>query len=401
MPKRVAPLSAKALAAVRPSNNAIELVDGYVPGLRVRILPNGTRSWSLNIRDSKGVRRRFDVGVGHGLAEARRKAEVMRREVRDGADPTSERRAARQRAQAAREGEGTLGSLVDRYFEAGPGVQLRRAAKSKRLVRTVFGRALGRPMLDVRGPELQLIADGWKSAASASLAVRLLRPCLKWAEKRGLVQAGLAGLEQPTTVGKRERVLTKDELRAVWPHLRGMHGNVIKWLLLTGCRLNEAAGMTWGEIDRDCWTIPAARAKNGRQRVVPLPPQAIALLRNFNTGEPHTLVFPSGRGGILSNWDRETKWLHAMSGTAAWHRHDLRRTVATMLGDIGFAPHVVSVVLGHTNIAEGATALYARSRYYREHTEALHALADEFERLVSGGSNVIRLVERQMSNSTQ
>jgi hypothetical protein len=62
-----------------------------------------------------------------------------------------------------------------------------------------------------------------------------------------------------------------------------------------------------------------------------------------------------------------------------------------MLGDIGFAPHVVSVVLGHANIAEGATALYARSRYQPEHREALQALADEFDRLVAGESNVIRL----------
>jgi integrase len=393
MPKRVPALSAKALAAVRPSDSStIELVDGYVPGLRVRILPNGTRSWSLNIRDSKGVRRRFDIGIGHGLAEARRKAEVLRQQVRGGADPTSERRAARQRAQAAREGEGTLGSLVDKYFDAGPGAKLRRAAKCKRLVRTVFGSALAKPMLDVRGPELQLIADGWKSGASASLAVRLLRPCLKWAEKRGLVQAGVAVLEQPATVRKRERVLTEDELRAISPHLRGVHGNVIKWLLWTGCRLNEAAGMTWGEIDCDRWTIPAARAKNGRPRIVPLPPQAIALLRSLRSGEPNTLVFPSNRGGILSNWDRETKRLHALSGTAGWHRHDLRRTIATMLGDLGFAPHVVRVVLGHAHTAEGATALYARSRYHREHREALHALASELDRIVGAQTNVISMV---------
>jgi hypothetical protein len=91
MPKRVAPLSAKALAAARPGDRPTELVDGYVPGLRVRVLPTGARTWSLNIRDSKGVRRRFNVGIGLGLAEARRKAEELRREIRDGADPTKER----------------------------------------------------------------------------------------------------------------------------------------------------------------------------------------------------------------------------------------------------------------------------------------------------------------------
>src|SRR5262249_52076526 len=130
MPKRVAPLSAKALSAVRPADEMIELVDGYVSGLRVRIQPNGTRAWSLNVRDRKGVRRRFDVGTGLGLAEARRKAEELRRAIRDGADPTAERRAARSRAQAARDGVGTLGALLAMYFDKGPGAKQRRAAKS-------------------------------------------------------------------------------------------------------------------------------------------------------------------------------------------------------------------------------------------------------------------------------
>jgi hypothetical protein len=84
MPRRVAPLSVKRLASVRPGPRPIELVDGYVPGLRIRILPSGTRAWSLNIRDSKGVRRRFEVGSGLSLAVARRKAEDLRRNIRGG-----------------------------------------------------------------------------------------------------------------------------------------------------------------------------------------------------------------------------------------------------------------------------------------------------------------------------
>ena len=111
MPKRVPPLSAKTLAAVRPSGSLIELVDGYVAGLRVRVLPSGTRTWSLNIRDSRGVRRRFDVGADLSLSEARRKAEQLRKSVRDGADPTLERRTRRLRAQAARDGVGTFRAL--------------------------------------------------------------------------------------------------------------------------------------------------------------------------------------------------------------------------------------------------------------------------------------------------
>jgi integrase len=254
----------------------------------------------------------------------------------------------------------------------------------------VLGKVLDRPVIDIRRAELQLAADAWQSAATASLAIRVLRPCLKWAEQRGLVGEGMAKLEQPGKAHKRERVVTRDELKAVWPQLRGSHGNVIKWLLWTGCRLNEAVGMVWGEINGDLWTIPASRSKNARQRTVPLPRQAADLLKAFGTRDekPDGLVFSSRRGGFLSSWDRETKRLHRLSGTSGWHRHDLRRAVATLLGDLGFAPHVVSVVLGHAHIADGATAVYARSRYQREHREALQALADEIDRLVSGGERV-------------
>jgi integrase len=154
--------------------------------------------------------------------------------------------------------------------------------------------------------------------------------------------------------------------------------------------------MRWGEINGDLWTIPAARAKNGRARTVPLPKQAVNLLRTLRGNDPSAteagvLVFQSQGGGIVSNWDRETKRLHALSGTAGWHRHDLRRTVATLLGDLGFAPHLVSVVLGHAHIADGATAIYARSRYHKEHAQALQTLADEVESLLTCANNVVSL----------
>jgi integrase len=389
MPKRVAALSARRLAATRATDKSVELIDGFLPGLRVRILPTGTRTWSLNIRDGKGVRRRFTVGSGLSLSEARRRGETLLRAVRSGIDPTEDRRAARRRSRAAQDGVGTFKALMTTYFQNGPGASQRRASKTKRLIETIFAEMLEIPVLDIDRPRLQLIADNWKSATSAALAVRTLRPCLKWAEKRGLVKPGVANLESSAPASRRDRVLTPEELMAIWPHFEGQHGQVFKWLLLTGCRLNEAAAMTWCEVDGDKWTIPEARAKNKRQRVVPLPRQATELLRSIGASDPHALVFPSQRGGVLSNWDRETKHLHMRSGTSGWHRHDLRRTVATMLGDLGIEPHVVGAVLGHAHIADGATAVYARSRYLREHRQALQRLADEFDRLVLGERKII------------
>ncbi len=310
---------------------------------------------------------------------------------------------------AAKEGVGTLQALLEAYFTTGPGGQRKRAAGNKRLLLTVFEKALARPTLDLDGAELQLIADTWQSPATASLAIRLLRPCLKWAERRKLARLGTSALEQPGKVRTRDRVLSRAELNAIWPHLVAPHGDVLKWLLWTGCRLNEAAGMRWQEIAAADWNIPGTRTKNSRSRTVPLPQQAIAMLKairgrnaeertrghcaNSQTSETRAvdLVFCARGTAPLSNWDRHTKRVQRASNTSAWHRHDLRRTVATMLGDLGFAPHVVSVVLGHAHVAEGATAVYARSRYQREHQEALQVLADEIDRITNGGSNVGRL----------
>jgi integrase len=384
MPKRVPPLSARALATVRaPAEKPIELADGFIPGLRVRVYSDGTRAWSLNIRDSKGERRRFEVGRDLGLAEARKKAEHLRRSIRDGADPTTERRLAGQRAKAAREGIGTFEALIDTYFRSGPGARQRRVEKTKQIIKTVFSRVMRSPAVDLDRVTLQLTADDWRSSNTAASAVRSLRACLKWAEKRGLVRSDVSDLECPGKPTKRSRFLAAEEIAAIWPLLEGSHGQVMKWLLWTGCRLNEAAGMTWQEVQSGIWTIPAARAKNNRERDVPLPSQAIAFLQTLPQSACSALVFPPARGEILGNWDRETKRLHERSGTSGWHRHDLRRTVATMLGDLGIAPHVISAVLGHAHIAVGATATYALSRYGREHKQALQALADELDRIVA------------------
>ena len=184
MPKRVPPLSAKALAQVRPSDRTIELVDGYVPGLRIRILPNGTKAWSLNIRDSKGVRRRFEVGANLGIAEARKKAEALRRAVREGADPTAERRAARQRSQAAREGIGTLRALLGMYYIKGPGSDVGASEGTNSYCRPCL-RELSTNRCTISTTQNYSLSSTIGRPVHWFTRCTLIRPCLKWAGKRG------------------------------------------------------------------------------------------------------------------------------------------------------------------------------------------------------------------------
>ena len=111
MPKRVPPLSAVLLAQIKPEpSEVIELTDGAVLGLRFRVTPAGTRSWSLNIR-ANGKMRRFEVGQNLGLSEARLKAEELKVKIKNGEDPTAEKRARREKASLAIDGIGTMRSL--------------------------------------------------------------------------------------------------------------------------------------------------------------------------------------------------------------------------------------------------------------------------------------------------
>jgi hypothetical protein len=156
----------------------------------------------------------------------------------------------------------------------------------------------------------------------------------------------------------------------------------------------------WGEIDlaAGIWTIPPERHKSGRGLSVILPRQArqaLAVWAGEQTRAPNDLVFASGTGTPVGNWDRITKRLHERSGTSDWQRHDLRRTVATLAGRLGRPPHAIEAMLGHligSSLGDVNATLahtYNRSRYEREAGEALQAVADALDRLVAGNFNAV------------
>jgi len=419
MAKRVPPLSSAQVANVKPNpTKTVELIDGAVPGLRLRVTPAGTRTWSLNIR-SVGIMRRFEVGKGLGLAEARKKAEELRRQIQVGADPTAERRALRARAKAANDGIGTFGAVIDAYFSTGPGGALRSKQEQLKRLRSVFAPHLARPALDVDGIALQLAIDAHSAKTAAARAVAYLTPVVKWAAKRGLVKMAFdlekphADVEEESGVG--QRVLAEEELRAILPYLSDPHGQCCKFLLLTAARLREATEATWAEIDRDAgtWIVSPGRRKDTRSRArrkqVPAPPHIVPLSRQTQelldkvraservrrelsgiTAEirDDDPIFIGERGGKLQNWDRWLKLLSRKTGVSEWSAHTLRRTAATLAADLGTEPHVISVLLGHKNVGGQLTASYSKSRYRREHAEALQRLADKIDAIESGASSV-------------
>jgi integrase len=413
MPKQIQPLTAKRLDAVRPhGGEIIELGDGLLPGLRVRI-SGGGRFWSLNIRNAKGERRRFDVGANLSLAEARRRAETLKQAIKQGGDPTGERREARQRVKDAKAGIGTFGSVIEAYFDRGDGQSLQTKSEQIARIRHVFGKHLDRAATDITVQELQLAADAHPSASSASRAITYLKPMARWAAKRGLMQKGFSELEKPAERDIQEggqTVLDRQTLAKVLPGLtEGPHDRAARMMLWTAARLDEVCSATWDEFDLDggLWTITAGRRKDTRSRarkkqvptqphIIPLPRQALSLLKKMREGASASgLVFPNAHGGILDNWDRWSKSIFKRTATSGWTRHDLRRTCATLAAELNVAPHIISIMLGHKNPENNhLLGIYNKGRYRQPHAEALQMVADRLETIETGHDNVVALVRQ-------
>jgi integrase len=401
MPKRATPLYAKQLERWRPDPVlTLERIDGATPGLRARLPPKGPISWSLSIRVD-GVRQRIAVGKGLGLAEARKAAEQMRAAIARGEDPGGVRRARTARRRAAANGIGTLSSAIAAYYEQGPGAALRSGAASRNLIERVFARHLIRPALDVRAAELQLAVDAWRSKASAKRVAAGFRPIVRWAAKRGLMTKG-EPLEAPTQAAPKQRVLTRGEVGALLGALeaRGA-GAAARFMLLTGARREEVCGATWGEVQDRLWTIPGARRKNTRphakrakqDHVIPLSRQARALLDGLQPGEADALVFTKEDGAHLSDWSHWSEQMERRLGFEVTP-HALRRTCATLAGDLGHPPHVVSALLGHSDIGGDLHGVYNKSRYGSEVANALQLVADLLDALAAGEDNLVAIRRR-------
>jgi integrase len=375
----------------------LEQRDPGCPGLELRVGKSGSRTWALRCRDRSGRLRNFVLGhhPAMGLSDARDEARRVREEVRAGADPTAARRQARADAAADPEpaSTATLKAVLDIYEEQ-HGNDLKSWAHSRKRVDGVFAALMGRSITELTAIELQVAADSFYAKQSAAFAVRTVRPALRWAARRGLAPQGLADIVQPATVNRRRRVLSRTELADLLPVL--MPANepytaFLYFLLLTLSRRGEAAEARWRDVDfeRKTWRIP--ETKNGEPHEVPLSRQALDLLRRRGPGEPDALVFCTATGAPLGNWDRATKRVHKESGTGGWHRHDLRRTSATMLGEMGETPDIIEAGLNHAVIHSPLASVYNRSRYRPQVAAALQRLADALDGIAAGAGEVVPL----------
>jgi integrase len=385
-----------------PGKRDALIFDDEQRGLGVRVTASGGKTYLAQYA-FHGQKRRIPLGSTSGvsLAKVRDVVRAILGDVAKGTDPAAERKkaAAEARVKAAHDAM-TLATLLEDWTALH--LAARRpsyAAEAVRALRHAFGRYLDLPAADLGRAFVVKTLDAIARKGSAVMAAQTAaygKAAFGWAVKRGAVACNPFANLPVAPATKRERVLSDDEIAALWGATDegGTFNNIVRALILTGQRREEAAAMTWAELSGDfsTWTIPAARAKNGATHVVPLSEPARELLR----GAPKCgdLIFP-GLRGAFSGWSKAKAALDAKSGVTNWRLHDLRRTAATGLQRLGVRLEVTEQVLNHVSGSRaGIVGVYQRHDFASEKRAALEAWGTHVMGFIEGraaGDNVIMM----------
>jgi integrase len=412
-------LNDKSIATLTLPAGKSELIefDDDLPGFGIRLRAGGSRKWIIQYRVGKKQRRKTLGAVTKAMnaARAREAADKDLARVKLGGDPQAHkveqrvksaetfdafttRFLARQKRRLKPRSYEQISTHLRKHWSPFNGVSIHEIAK-----RTVASRLV--KISEERGPY------------AANRARTTLSSFFTWAIGEGIVDANpVVGTHLQADENKRDRVLSNDEITDIWNACRDDdYGRIVRLLILTAVRRDEAGGATKAEVSlpERKWSIGQERTKNRRPHEVPLSDLAIGILQQAIAQEGRQArgaVFGDGaraRGGAdrgFSGWSKAKRTLDLRidqkrkdmghGPQAPWVLHDIRRTVATRLAELGALPHVVEAILNHVSGHKaGVAGVYNLALYSPEKRRALDLWGAHVEALLAGNaaSNVVAL----------
>jgi integrase len=373
--------------------------DDDLPRFGYRLRASGdkvARSWVVQYRHH-GQSRKMTFDAVLSLEQARGEAKRILALVALGQDPATEKK---RKAAADRH---TFMALVEQYLEAKESeVRPRTFIEWKRYLEESYFKPLHNLPVDsilrkdVAACVLAISKKNGPVAAARGRAA--LSALFSWAMENGLAETNPTITAKPKPPPERTRVLSDPEILAVWQATEEPteFNWIVRLLITTGQRRSEVGGMAFGEcdLDRATWTIPADRAKNGREHCVPLGSLAMDVIRSVPEVVGRDLLFGRSARGFTS-WHEHKRALDARLGDRVreWTLHDLRRTCATRLCDLGIEPHHVEALLNHRGHKAGVAGVYNKSKYERALKNTVEAWDRHLTALIEGRDerNVIPL----------
>jgi integrase len=381
-----------------PEAGQVDYWDVVVPGFGCRVSQGGTKTFIL-----KKDNRRITIGRYPilSLADARSEAKKLLAEITLG----------RTRPQSI-----SYDTARTQFLEASKQKnKARTAAEYKRLLdRLKFSGQLAEFSHD----ELVRRLEKFKSPSERTHILVAAKVFFNWArKKRYITENPCLGITSPRSQ-KRSRILTGDELKAVWmaaEQTEGLFGIIVRLLILTGQRRGEIAALeaeylyetidakTFLPFERTC-TLPASLTKNGREHTFPIGASCAAILsdvtKNILATHGHIsssstnsigLLFPArGKPGRPFNgWSKSKKALDKLAQEIAddlqtqglipqklkligtWTLHDLRRTFRTNLAKLKVRPDIAERLVNHISARTEMEEVYDLHTYLPEMRQAM------------------------------
>lgn len=333
---------------------AVEYTDASMPGLKLAVGRQGTRTFSYRYK-CRGRSRCLRIGTypAISLKEARETALKHRAEVERGHDPSEQRLREREAP--------TFEAFASRQYLPWAETAKRSVKGDKSKLKNHLLPKLGRYRLaDIGARDIQMHHAAIKEshcAATANRHLALLSAIFRKAVEWDVIDKNpCEGVRQFKEANGRERFLTADEISRMWAAMADEPNTTavaaLKLLLLTGVRREEALQARWTEVDLANSTWRLVRTKNGRQRHVTLNDAALELLAGLPSRGASPWLFP-GRDPQkpLNNPRKAFQRILDAAGIEHTRIHDLRHSFASLAVNAGVSLYTVQEMLGHSSAA--------------------------------------------------
>lgn len=380
----------------KPKEKPFKLTDGK--GLYLEVKPNGVKAWRYRFELS-GKESVFALGEYPiiGLADARQKRQEARELVKQGINPAHNRQLDRIRQE--QENATTFETVALEWLALRDWVPVTKARRLDMLARVVFPKIGALPVKQVTPAHVLDVLNtaakknGLTVAAEAKrtmsgvfeLAVSTLRAD---ADPVYPVRKAL-----PANKTQHKRALSADEIGKLLQDMQGHGGRhetiaAFRLMWLTLCRPSEAAEAQWAEFDLDAaiWRIPAERMKKRAEHVIPLPMQAVEMLRALHgiTGR-YAHVFP-GRDERAKPMAPASlrQALNVLGWGGKYSPHATRTTGSTRLNEMGYPSDWIERQLAHAE-PNAVRRTYNHADYLTDRAKMMQQWADYLDALTGGG----------------
>jgi integrase len=378
----------------RPEGKTDYIVfDDDPPGFGVRLRESGRATFIVQYRIGKRQRRMVVGRVDRlELDEARKSAKKLLAQVELGADPQGQKAEKRVKADI------TLAGVLEAYLEAKSALRPNTLRMNRYYLRQVWAPLHKLPIGEVSRADIatrvrKIATDHGPGAAARARAT--LSALFTWAMKEGypIEQNTVIFTNTPDQSPSRDRILSNEELSEIWQVSEdSSYGRIVRLLICTGARRQEVGSMRWNEIQDGIWTIPGSRTKNKRAHSIPILGLAADIIASTPRQVDRDHLFGVGPNGFR-NWGQGGEVLRGrLESIPHWTLHDIRRTVATRMADIGIEPHIIEACLNHqSGHKSGVAGIYNRSRYEAGIRAAFERWDAELHSILRGERKVVPL----------